>query len=247
MSLLDLVKIIYEDKDLLVINKPSGLLTHKVSKDDNSDTVAKWFLQYYPDAKDVYSKLGQDLEWEAMRPGIVHRLDKETSGVMVLAKNQKAFDFLKTLFQERKIKKTYLALVAGHFKERFGIIDLPIGKYGGKQTTRTVVGRSYLKEKTATTKYKVLQELQDYSLVELEPQTGRTHQIRVHLKALGHPILCDPLYSSKRTICPPELGRLFLHAQKLSFVTPEGKSLTIESDLPEELERFLEALQTAKN
>lgn len=251
MSLLDSIKIVYEDDDLLVIDKPSGVLTHRVSKLDDSPTVVSWLVEHYPAIGSVYNQQGQDREWEMMRPGIVHRLDKETSGLMIAAKNQKAFDFLKDLFKERKIKKTYIALVHGHLKDKSGTIDAPIGKYGGKQTTKIVSGRHYLKERAAVTNYRVLQEYNDpddsvsgqgYSLVQLEPETGRTHQIRVHLKSLGRPIVCDELYGTKKAVCPPELGRLFLHAQKLSFTTPSGQALSIESELPNELERFLGTL-----
>ena len=232
-------KIVYEDDDILVIDKPAGLLTHRVSKEDESSTVVSWLLRHYPEIADVYSHDGQDMEWESMRSGIVHRLDRETSGLMVIAKNMNSFTFLKGLFKERKIKKTYTALVYGHLKHQSGTIEVPIGKYGGKQTTRTVVGRSFLKEKPAVTDYRVLQEYVDYSLVEASPRTGRTHQIRVHLKSMGHPIVCDPLYAGKKQACPSDLGRLFLHAQKLELVTPSGESLALEIDLPTDLQQFL--------
>lgn len=240
-------KIVYEDDDILVIDKPAGLLTHRVSKVDDSPTVVSWLLQHYPEVADVYSHDGQDVEWESMRSGIVHRLDKETSGLMVVAKNQNSFVFLKNLFKERKIQKTYIALVHGHFKNMTGTIEAPIGKYGGKQTTRTVVGRSFLKEKPAVTDYRVLEEYTDFSLVEASPKTGRTHQIRVHLKSIGHPIVCDKLYSGKKQVCPAELGRLFLHAQKLELATPTGENLTLETDLPPELEAFLRHLPKSEN
>ena len=242
MSLLDSIKIVYEDEDLLVIDKPSGVLTHRVSKLDDSPTVISWLIEHYPAIKDIYNQEGEDREWEAMRPSIVHRLDRETSGLIIAAKNQSTFDYLKKLFKDRNIKKTYIALVWGHFKEKVGTIDVPIGKYGGRQTTRTVSARHYLKEKSAVTNYKVLKEYDGYSLVQLEPETGRTHQIRVHLKSIGHPLVCDELYGTKKAVCPPELGRLFLHAQKLSFTTPSAQALSIESELPNELERFLVTL-----
>lgn len=247
MFLLDSIKIVYEDDDLLVIDKPSGVLTHRVGKADKSPTVVKWLLERYPGVGDIYGRDGEDLEWESLRPGIVHRLDRETSGLMIIAKTQTAFNYLKQCFKERQIKKTYLALVHGQLKNRFGVIDAPIGKYGGRQTTRIVVGRNYLKEKAAATAYRVIQEFQDYSLVQLEPQTGRTHQIRVHLKFLGHPIVCDKLYSPKHAICPSGLDRLFLHSQKLSFTTPAGQALTVEADLSQSLQAFLAKLLKRQN
>ena len=176
-----------------------------------------------------------------LRPGIVHRLDKETSGLLLIAKNQPAFDYLKKIFKDRTIKKTYVALVYGQVKEKTGVIDTPLGKLGIKQSTK-ISGKRELTEKAAVTEYKVLKKFKDYTLLELRPQTGRTHQIRVHLKSIGHPIVCDPLYAGKRHACPPALGRMFLHAQKLAFVSPAGAAITAESDLPPELSVFLEIL-----
>lgn len=227
------IKIIYEDDDILIIDKPSGLLTHPKNKNDQSKSVVSWLLKNRPSVKDV----GED----KIRPGIVHRLDKETSGLLLIAKNQKSFEYLKKLFQERKIKKTYIALVYGRLKNKKGVIETPLGKLGTKQTTR-IHGKHDLKEKIAITEYEALKEYADYSLLEVTPKTGRTHQIRVHLKSIGHPVVCDPLYAGKHHICPPELGRLFLHAQKLSFVSPAGESLTAETDLPPELDNFLKIL-----
>ncbi len=236
------IKIIYEDNDILIIDKPSGLLTHPVNREDKSESVVGWVLKRYPEIAEVKDVYGEKLgNWVDLRPGIVHRLDKETSGLLLVAKNQKAFEYLKKLFQERKIKKTYIALVYGQLKNKRGIIETPLGKLGTKQTTK-IHGKHDLKEKNAITEYGVLKEYASYSLLEVVPKTGRTHQIRVHLGSIGHPVVCDPLYAGKKLTCPPELGRLFLHAQKLSFVSPAGESLTVETDLPPELERFLKNL-----
>jgi len=233
------IKIVYEDSDILILDKPSGLLTHPKNKNDQSESVISWLLKNRPSIKDV----GDD----KIRPGIVHRLDKETSGLLLITKNQKSFEYLKGLFQKREIKKTYIALVHGQLKNKRGVIEMPLGKLGTKQTTR-IHGKKELKEKSAITEYGVLKEYADYSLLEITPKTGRTHQIRVHLKSIGHPVVCDPLYAGKKLICPPELGRLFLHAQKLSFVSPTGESLTVETDLPPELENFLnEMISLPKN
>lgn len=224
------IKTIYEDNDFLIIDKPSGLLTHPKNKNDQSESVVSWLLENQPSIKSI----GDDLA----RPGIVHRLDKETSGLLLIAKNQKSFEYLKKLFQERKIKKIYIALVYGQLKNKRGVIETPLGKLGTRQTTR-VHGKHELKEKSAITEYKVIKEYAGYNLLEVTPKTGRTHQIRVHLKSIGHPVVCDPLYAGKKLVCPPELNRLFLHAQELSFPTQNGQALTIESDMPPELERFL--------
>ncbi len=234
------IKIIYEDEDILILDKPSGLLTHPKNWNDKSESVISWLLKNRPLVKDVgdpSTGSGQ----ANLRPGIVHRLDKETSGLLLIAKNQKSFEYLKELFQKREIIKTYIALVNGQLKNKKGVIETPLGKLGTKQTTR-IQGKHELKEKSAITKYGVLKEYTDYSLLEVTPKTGRTHQIRVHLKSIGHPVVCDPLYAGKRHICPPELNRLFLHAQKLSFVSPAGESLTVETDLPPELDNFLKIL-----
>ncbi len=240
------IKIIYEDIDFLIINKPSGLLTHSVNRQDKSNSVVNWLLKKYPEIAEVHDEYGASVgEWTDLRPGIVHRLDRETSGLLLVAKNQPAFNYLKKLFAERKIKKTYLALVYGHVKNKSGIIDAPLGKLSGRQTTK-VIGKHKLKEKPAVTEYKVLTNYSllttHYSLLEVSPQTGRTHQIRVHLKSIGHPVVFDSLYAGKQAICPAELGRLFLHAQKLSFVSPSGTAISVEADLPPELENFLKVM-----
>ncbi len=234
------IKIIYEDEDILILDKPSGLLTHPKNWNDKSESVISWLLKNRPLVKDVgdpSTGSGQ----ANLRPGIVHRLDKETSGLLLIAKNQKSFEYLKELFQKREIIKTYIALVNGQLKNKKGVIETPLGKLGTKQTTR-IQGKHELKEKSAITKYGVLREYTDYSLLEVTPKTGRTHQIRVHLKSIGHPVVCDPLYAGKKLICPPGLGRLFLHAQKLSFVSPAGESLTVEVNLPPKLDNFLKIL-----
>lgn len=249
------ISIVYEDGDFLIIDKPSGLLTHPVNRQDQSPSVVGWLLEKYPEISRVQDEYGASVgEWVDLRPGIVHRLDRETSGLLLIAKTQPAFNYLKKLFQERKIQKTYLALVHGKLKNRSGIIESSLGKLDGKQTTK-ILGKHKLKEKPATTEYKVLNEYVDYSLVEVRPQTGRTHQIRIHLKSIGHPVVCDPIYSgplrrsfseaSKQTVCPPELGRLFLHAQKLTFVSPSGAAISVEADLPSDLENFLKILPKA--
>ncbi|MBI2062681.1 MAG: RluA family pseudouridine synthase [Candidatus Yanofskybacteria bacterium] len=287
------IKIIYENRDFLIIDKPAGLLTHPVrslarakgaspedlgeatsngthpvNRQDKSESVVGWLLEKYPEVASVCDPYGTGVgssstsleepklvldKWTDLRPGIVHRLDRETSGLLLAAKTQSAFDYFKKLFQEHKIKKTYLALVYGHLKNKSGVIETPLAKLPGRtgstrQTTK-VHGKHELKEKSAITQYKVLSyhllHTASYSLLEVSPQTGRTHQIRVHLKSVGHPVVCDALYAGKNNTCPPGLGRLFLHAQKLSFVSPAGEALTAETDLPQELNEFLSTLEVA--
>lgn len=232
------ISIVYEAPDFLVINKPSGLITHPKNKYDEQPSVVSWLKEKYSEVKN----LGAD----PLRNGIVHRLDKATSGLLILAKTQKGYDYFKQQFKEQKIKKTYLALVYGHLKQKSGVINTPVARLGVLRTTR-LLGKKLLAGQEAITEYRVLNyytlNAKPYTLVQTSPQTGRTHQIRLHLKFIGHTIVCDRFYRSKKEECPPELGRLFLHAQKLSFTSPTGEALTLETDPPPELEKFLETLQ----
>lgn len=247
-------EIIYQDKDVIAVNKPAGLLVHKtaVSKEP---TLVDWLLGKFPEIKTVgdpstAAKAGQASSGQANeRPGIVHRLDKETSGVIVVARNQKAFDYLKKLFQTRQIKKTYLALVWGTIKYKSGVIEKPLGlKTGSIKRTTRVEGAKMVKE--ATTVYKVIKyvtlrppqmrgkqaqdnKVAEATLLEVQPLTGRTHQIRVHLASIGHPVVGDTLYS-KRPV-PPEIGRMFLHAESIELTLPNGSRIKITADLPPEL------------
>ena len=227
------LSIIYEDDSILAINKPAGLTVHKVSPTDPQETLADILVKEYPYLEGV----GEN----PLRPGIVHRLDKETSGLMLIAKNQKSFEHLKNLFQTRQIKKEYLALVYGHPKEDKGTIDAPLGKIGTKQTTQ-IKGRRELVVRDAITDYEVIKRYKDYTLIRVMPRTGRTHQIRVHLKHIGCPLVGDKLYASKREP-PAGLERLFLHAWKLQLPAQGGHGLAIEADLPPELNKVLDKLE----
>lgn len=226
--------IVYEDNNILVLNKPAGISVHKTHPQDPNKTLIDFVLEKYPEIKLV----GES----PLRPGLVHRLDKETSGLIIIAKNQKTFEYFKNLFQTRKIKKTYLALAHGHLKNKKGRIALPLGKIGARQTTR-LLGKKTLKERSAVTDYEVVREFPGYSLLEVYPQTGRTHQIRIHLKSIGHPLVCDKIYGDKKNGCPLELGRLFLHAQKLEFKNLNEQNLILETDPPLELTNFLKSLK----
>lgn len=238
-------QIVYQCPDFLILNKPTGLLTHPQNLRDNSFSVAGWLVEKFPQA----AKVGDD---PALRPGIVHRLDKDTSGLMIVTLTQESFAYFKKQFQEHKIKKTYLALVYGKLKNERGVIDAPLGKIGAKQTTR-IHGTRDLKERAAVTEYEVLKEFppapplaSGYTLLAVSPRTGRTHQIRVHLKSIGHPIVGDVLYGAQRGRAdaaalgglPSQNGRMFLHAQKLAFTAPDGQALSFEVDPPPEFEEF---------
>jgi len=270
-------KVIYEDKDFLAVNKPSGMLVHgtwsvkhgtsdskRGLKKESGDsrftiqglrerTLVDWVLERYPEIKGVgdppSSRLGGTTDGQVTleRPGIVHRLDKDTSGVMLVARNQEYFEYLKKLFQEHKIRKTYIALVYGIPKEKKGVIDEPIALKPGT-TKRSVFGGKM--EKEAVTEYeqvigyrlKVLggrkkkEELIDVSLLKVRPKTGRTHQIRVHLASIGCPVLNDPIYASKKEKVGS--GRLMLHALSLEFTSKEGKKIFIESEEPAEFKEL---------
>jgi 23S rRNA pseudouridine1911/1915/1917 synthase len=173
---------------------------------------------------------------------IVHRLDKDTSGVMLLAKNKKTHEFLKKQFQNREIKKTYLAIVSGHVKNDRGIINKPIGR-SPKDFRRHLAGRGARGEmREAITQYRVLKRFEDkkgnkFTYVELHPKTGRTHQIRVHMKYLNHPVSCDSLYNSN-AICAPGFKRLALHAKSIEFKNLKGKIVKIESPLSVEFKKL---------
>ncbi len=224
-------KIIYEDSNVLALSKPAGMVVHHDAQ-HTSGTVVDWLLEKYPEINNV-----RDVE----RPGIVHRLDKDTSGVLLVAKNQRAYEYLKKLFQDGGITKKYFALVVGNIKNDSGIIDAPIAR-STKHFEKRVVGGKQGRSREAVTEYKVLERLAGYTYIEASPKTGRTHQIRSHLAHIGHPVVCDKLYGGKLYQCPAGLTRQFLHAHSLSFCTLDGTRLEIEAPMPDDLSRALKQL-----
>lgn len=223
---------------MVAINKPPHLLVHPYAE-GNDYALTDWLLKHYPEVK----KVGDDPE---QRPGIVHRLDKDTSGVILVPRSHEYFRYLKGLFQTRGIQKTYLALVWGKIQEKKGIIDKPISLKGGT-TKRTVHEGKMTKE--AVTEYEVVERFEyddpeaekrkiyDFTLVRAWPKTGRTHQIRVHLASIGHAIVGDVMYGAKKN--PFGLDRQFLHAESLEFMASEGHKLNIEAELPSDLQKVL--------
>ncbi len=204
--------VIYEDDDCVVINKPAGILTHTQSSFNPEATVAS-FLR----------NRANGLEGE--RAGVVHRLDRATSGVLIGAKNQTALSWLQKQFAQRKVKKTYIAIVEGVPKQPEALIDMPIERNPKAPATFRVGPQG----KAAVTHYKVIDTSDSYSLIELKPETGRTHQLRVHLAKIGHPIVGDPLYGGGI------FGdRLFLHAQSLEITLPNRERKTFTAPLPPE-------------
>lgn len=212
--------IIYEDGDTIVIDKPAGLLTHPASNASPS----------------VAGSLAGKIEPDGtLRPGVVHRLDRDTSGVMILAKNQSSKDYLAKQFAKRQVEKTYLALISGRPKHDEASIEVPIER-DKRRGDRWRVGVSGRK---STTQYKVLHYYRDMTLVKVKPLTGRTHQIRVHFAHLGHPVVGDKIYGKKIT---PQINRQFLHASSLVIKLPNGKKRKFEADLPPELVNYLEQI-----
>ncbi len=234
------VEVVYEDADVLAVNKLSGLMVHADGKSE-SPTLSDWVLEHYPAMRGVGERAKLSNGKEIERHGIVHRLDRETGGILILAKHQRAFECLKEQFQTRQIKKTYNAFVYGVLSEKKGIINLPIGKSRTKFPLWSAErgARGVMRE--AETHYRVLVENKEFSFVEVSPKTGRTHQIRVHFKALQHPIVCDKLYAPKRP-CALGFTRLALHALSLELTLPSGTRIKLETPLPPDFERAKEFL-----
>ena len=240
--------ILYEDADVVVVNKPAGLIVHSDGR-TKEPSVADWALARDPGLKDVGEPWVSPQGETIMRPGIVHRLDRGTSGVMILAKTNEAHAFLKKQFEDRSTEKKYHALVYGHPKEDGGVIEAEIVRIRSTPP-RWGVARADEKRKhrAAITEWQVLSRGADpltgenVSYLEVRPKTGRTHQIRVHLKHLGHPVICDPLYAKGRP-CLFGLTRPALHAFSLAIVLPDGARRIFEAPLPDDLEKALAQYQ----
>jgi len=215
--------VLYEDDDVMVLDKPAGMLTHAKGVKSEEFTVGEFMRSRTTDGP------------ETNRPGIVHRLDRDTSGIIITAKNEAAKHWLQKQFSTRNVKKTYIALVVGRPKQPEALIQLPIERNPKKPQTFRVGGSG----KPAETAYKTLQEFAGYTLLELKPRTGRTHQLRVHMAYLGCPIVGDPLYGAPQ----PNLGRMFLHAAELELTLPSHERKVFILPLPTDLHNYLETLQ----
>lgn len=245
--------ILYEDEDMLAINKPSGLVAHGDGKTDEP-TLVDWILKIYPDIKEIGEPSRTTTGEIIYRPGIVHRLDRETSGVMLVAKTEKGFQHLKEQFQKHEIKKTYHAFVYGEMPARIngvsyfggkndsGKIDRPIGrsKKDFRMWSAQRGTRGELRE--ALTEYTVVSRFKGYSFVHAMPKTGRTHQIRVHFKAINYPLVSDSLYAPDRENI---LGfkRLALHSYEIIFKDIRGSIHRIIASYPEDFLHALKILQ----
>jgi len=223
-------EIIFENEDYLIINKPAGLVVHYDGK-TKEPSVADWVKKHYPELENVGEPLILENGQRINRPGIVHRLDRETSGVLVIAKNQKSFLHLKEQFKQGEVRKTYQAFVYGSVSEKEGEISLPIGRSKKDFRRRSTGPGTRGTLRPAVTHFKTLKVGSGYSYLELSPRTGRTHQIRVHLKSINHPIVGDKLYAPYR---PAALGfsRLALHALSIEFKDQAGKTISAQAPFP---------------
>ena len=239
------IRVLYEDDNFLAIDKPAGISVHPALKEDDPSgrtkeyTVTDWVLENYPDMKGVGEPLG-----EIERPGVVHRLDRDTSGVLILTKNQESHQFLKKQFQDRLVKKVYHTIVTGFVKNDRGTIDKAIGR-SPRDFRRRLAGRGARGElREALTEYRVLKRFRvgdpliKYSYLEIRPKTGRTHQIRVHMKYLNHPVVCDALYNPTGPR-PEGVESMALHAKSIQWTLPSGEAVKVESPLPASFEALL--------
>lgn len=246
-------KIVFEDENLLVVDKPAGMIVNKADSAKNFITLQDWVLknikidtkskskEYIVDGYDKYDEF-------ISRSGIVHRLDKETSGIILIAKNPETFIQLQNQFKSGKVSKTYLALVHGKVEKPEGEINAPIGRLPWNRMRFGI----YPEGRSAISRYKVLKylanvsakEKETFSLVEVYPQTGRTHQIRVHFQHIKHPVFGDELYAGRKTGRKDRqtANRHFLHAYRIELEYPDTKRTMFESSLPEELESVLSKL-----
>jgi 23S rRNA pseudouridine1911/1915/1917 synthase len=232
MSILKDITILYEDDDCVVINKPAGLIVHPDGKREE-ESVVDWVLKKYPKIKDVGEPTTLSSGKVIYRPGIVHRLDRETSGVLLIAKNQESYLFFKNQFKEKDIAKKYHVFVYGNVKLDRGSIDRPIGKSRSnfRQWSAQRGARGEMRE--AVTDFTVLKRNKEVTFLEARPKTGRTHQIRVHFKAINHPVVCDTLYAPNHKELYG-LKRLALHAYDIEFKTLDGDTKKITAPYPKD-------------
>ncbi len=232
------LNVVFEDHSLVVIDKPAGLVVHP-GAGNRQGTLANALLHHL-------QKVSRS---QSIRPGIVHRLDKGTSGLLVVAKNESVHQGLATQFKQRQVEKRYLALVLGRPEHGQGRIEVPLGRHPRQRTRMSTQSRS---PRQALTEYRILRRFLEFTLVEVRLHTGRTHQIRVHFEHLGHPVAGDPTYTARRRfpLSPSTqkalkgLNRPFLHAAGLAFDHPvTSKRLRFESPLPRELAEFLSSLE----
>jgi len=230
------LEIIYQDADMIVVNKPSGLQVHP-SDSEKINTLINALVVSFPEIVGIDD--GFEGSW--MRPGIVHRLDKDTSGVMVVARNKKTFDELKRKFADREIEKNYVAVVYGNLEKKAGVVDKPIARAASFKKQKIARGKMKGTARAAVTEYRLLKRYDGFDFVEALPKTGRMHQIRVHLASLGNPIVGDAKYKRRDLIVPIGIERQLLHAQTLKFEL-NGQKCSFEAELPIDFTAFLKGL-----
>ncbi len=241
------IPILYEDKDVVVINKPAGLVVHPDShlKNKETKTLVDWILKKYPKTKNVGEPIILDDGTKILRPGIVHRIDRDTTGCLIIAKNKEAFEFLKGQFKNRKVYKVYQAFIYGDLKDERGMIDRPIGRSSTdfRKWTATRGARGEMRE--AITYFKVLGKKDDITFIEALPKTGRTHQIRVHMNAINHPLVQDKLYATDFYLDKKQqmgFKRTALHARELEIMLPSKKLLKVVAPYPEDFEEAIKKI-----
>jgi len=237
--------IIYEDENFLAIDKPTGMLVEqvkavgKVVPENREEVLQGWLEKHYAGARAASAESFGRVKLGFDAPRLVHRLDRETSGIILAAKNQEQYDYFKQLFKDRTIKKTYLALVNGHLNKKRGVIDAAIGLKAGM--VRHTIYDTKKEKRSSITKYRVISEYtyggEQFSLLEAYPKTGRTHQIRVHLNSIHHPVVGDKLYGGDKK--QERAHRHMLHAQSLEFSLKEGGRIKLEADMPDDFEKVL--------
>ncbi|MCI5051242.1 MAG: RluA family pseudouridine synthase [Candidatus Pacebacteria bacterium] len=254
------IDVLFENQNLLIINKPVGIVVHGDGKTDEP-TVVDWILEYHTEINGVGENMfiqykGQEIEIN--RPGIVHRIDRETSGCLLIAKTQESFKYLKELFKTKNITKKYLALVYGHIKSDTGVINEPIGRSAKDFRMKMAGPHARGRLRDAETDYRVIERYfdsdskkdiqgqhQKYTFVECSPKTGRTHQIRVHMKWLNHPLISDSLYKGKRKNSLG-LSRTALHAASLSFTDQDNQLIEVSCDLPADITAAIDSLSVSE-
>ncbi|MCM3784406.1 RluA family pseudouridine synthase [Neobacillus mesonae] len=221
--------VVYEDSSVIVVNKPRGLVVHP-APGHTSGTLVNALMYHCKDLSGINGEL---------RPGIVHRIDKDTSGLLMAAKNDKAHASLAAQLKDHSVNRRYIALVHGHVQHDQGTVDAPIGRDAHDRKMFTVTERN---SKHAVTHFTVMERLNDYTLLELKLETGRTHQIRVHMKFIGHPLVGDPMYGRSKGV---KMNGQALHATTLGFVHPEtGETLEFHAPLPQDMEDVLASLRS---
>jgi 23S rRNA pseudouridine1911/1915/1917 synthase len=234
------IAILYEDKNIVAVEKPAGLIVHPDGK-TVEPALTDWVLKKYPKTKDVGEPIVTTENGTIERPGIVHRLDRGTSGIILIAKTKEGHACLKEQFQNRTVTKKYLAIVHGDMKDPYGNITLPIGRSSADFRRWSTSINSRGEMRPAETWWTLIAKGGGYSLVEVEPKTGRTHQIRVHFQAIQHPVACDELYAPNKP-CVIGLKRTALHAFEITFINCEGEKIHVKSCIPKDFEEVLTEL-----